>query len=782
MRIGFVLPMAISALAGVALGRLAWPGVFEIWALCMLLAGGTRRRLLLGVMALAALPVWLGTGAELPAGLSRQDLRIEGRILEMEPRPHAARLLLAVERCRPTNSRLPACERLRRIRLTFYAAPDMRVGEHWALSVRLRPPGGFANPDAFDYQGWLWREGIDATGYVRSQPPPERLGEAQLSLRQSALASLDKRMSEGVARRWLAALTLGAKERLNDEDWTLLNATGTTHLMVISGLHVGLVATFALWLFRGLARLFTPMRWRMTAWPWGLAGLAALGYAWVAGLEPPALRASIMALVGLWVASGRHSPGLWQGFWLALGLVILIDPLSAWRPGTWLSFAAVAWLILIWRGRARPRGIKGWCWALLRTQLLLAPLMAAASLLAFSRLAPGSVLINLVAVPLVGSLLVPLGLVGWLTWPIVPLSSLCWWGFGQLAAGLHCLLEAVADGLPLWTPPVWMILPLGLALGLGAFLWAAPGLSRRLRIFGSCALLLLALNPRAPEISPGMAQIWVYDVGQGQAVELRTAHHRLLLDTGPRFASGYMPLSGLWPPGRHFDTVVVSHTDLDHAGGLAALESHRVDRFLAPQGSNLEMPYRVCQRGQQWQWDGVGFHVLWPPAGNLEEFVENDRSCVLLVEAGGQRLLVTGDAGREVERRLLNRDSQLLDGRPLDVLVAGHHGSRTSSGEQFATRLSPRHVIYSAGRDNRFNHPAPQVVRRFRRQGSCQWNTAQDGAIRLVLGGAQGVELMPQRHPGVGAVDAHCHRVEFRSRPGAGIAASSFSQLPMETP
>ena len=163
-----------------------------------------------------------------------------------------------------------------------------------------------------------------------------------------------------VSVRWLAALTLGAGERLTQDDWDLLNATGTTHLMVISGLHVGLVTSVALWLLRFLARVVTPGRWRLAAWPWWLAGAAALGYAGLAGFEPPALRATVMALLGLWVASGRHAPGPWQAWWLALLVVVTGDPLTVWQPGLWLSFLAVGVLIAAWQGRPVPRGARGW--------------------------------------------------------------------------------------------------------------------------------------------------------------------------------------------------------------------------------------------------------------------------------------------------------------------------------------------------------------------------------------------------------------------------------------
>ncbi|MFG6159748.1 DNA internalization-related competence protein ComEC/Rec2 [Halomonas sp. 1390] len=764
MSLGLAIPLALAVLVGVLGGHLALPGSAELLALALLMAlAGRRPRFALGLVILAVVAAQLLTvrGGELPAGLTRQDLHLEGRLASVRRDANLARVVMAVDECRALSSGVPACDDLTRVRLSFFEAPDLVTGERWALTVRLRPPSGFANPDTFDFGAWLRREGIQASGYVRRDPPPVRLAEAGLSLRRQALEHLDAQAPSGRQARWLAALTLGASERLERADWELLNASGTTHLVVISGLHVGLVATFALWLARGVARLVTPAAWRLVVWPWWVAAASAVGYAVLAGLEPPALRAMIMALVGLWVASGRHAPGPWQAWWLALGLVLSVDPLSAWRPGLWLSFAAVAMLILIWQGRPRPRGLRGWLWALVRTQLLLAPLMGAAVLLAFERLAPAAPLLNLIAVPLVSAVLVPLGLLGWLTAWLPPLSALCWDLFALLVEALAALLELVVARLPLWQPATSWVVPLGLALGLAGLSWALPGLTMRLRLAATLALMLVPLGLPAPSpvLAEGQLRVRVHDVGQGQLIELRTAGYRALYDTGPRFASGFMPLAALWPPGQRFDDLIVSHADRDHAGGLPALlDAHRVGRVLSPPGEALGLPARPCTAGRRWQRDGVGFRILWPPR-ETAGLSANDRSCVLLVSAGAQRLLITGDVGRETERRFLD---EVAPG--ITLLVAGHHGSATSSGLQLVRRLAPRHVIFSAARHNAFGHPADRVVRRFRAVGSCLWSTAQDGAVTLWLGDSARPELIAER-PAAGwrgGVGGGCLALESR--------------------
>nr|WP_163502819.1 DNA internalization-related competence protein ComEC/Rec2 [Halomonas socia] len=760
MCMGWALPLALAALFGIVVGELAPAGLVEAGLVAGLLSWRRWRWMaLLLVAVLTAWPVLQAGSASLPQGLSREDLQLQGRLLQVEPQGELTRLLVAVEACRPEAAPRPACERLRRVRLTLFdaegQASEMRSGERWQFALRLRPPTGFANPHTFDYAAWLWRERIDATGYVRRDPAPLRLSSAPPRPARQGLAYLDRRLEEGVARRWLAALTLGAGERLSDDDWTRLNATGTTHLVVISGLHVGLVAAFTLLLGRGVARLATPTRWRLATWPWWLAGATAVGYALLAGFAPPAQRAMLMTLIGLWVASGRHAPGPWQAWWLALAAVLLFDPLALWRPGLWLSFLAVALLIVIWQGRQRPHGVRGWLWALLRTQLLLAPLMAAAVLLAFDRMAPAAPLVNLLAVPLVSSLMVPLGLLGWLLAWVPPLSALCWWLFGVLAEALYGLLGVAMNWLPAWLPAPWQRAPLALALILLAACWALPGVPRRLRLALSLGLGIVPLSLAPPEVAPGQLEVRVHDVGQGQLVDLRTANHRLLYDTGPRFRSGYMPLADLWSRPQRFDRVIVSHDDIDHAGGVPALTAHHVDEFMAPRGERIGVPFTACQAGQRWQWDDVEFRLLWPPPGDNAEWSSNDRSCVLLVEAGAQRLLITGDVGRRVERFFL-----LEVDAPLTLLVAGHHGSHTSTGPQLVELLDPRQVVFSAGRDNPFGHPGDGVVRRLR--GRCLWNTALDGAVSWRLGNAAPPrgEAMRDLTAWRGGVGDRCHGVE----------------------
>jgi len=762
-RMGWGMPLALAAIAGSLLGCLIGPlfdyrsGVASVlwWGVygggvLLLVVSAWKRSLWAGAVVLALLTCAHGVAQQregvLPSVLAGHDFTLTGRIQTLDVDVRRARFRFQIDGCRPLSAD-DVCPDSRRVRLSWYDAPELERGERWELTARLRQPLGFANPETFDYGAWLWREGIQALGYVRDEAP-RRLGAAPFSLRQTALRQLDSVDISALGKRWLAALTLGAGNRLNDDDWQLLNATGTTHLMVISGLHIGLIATLFLWLLRRLSRWLQPLAWRMTIWPWLGAGAAAFAYAGLAGFEPPAVRAAIMVAVGLWAASGRHAPGWWQAWWLALAMVVVSDPLSLWRPGLWLSFAAVAVLILAWSGRPRPSGWRSGVIALLRSQWLLAPIMAAAVLLAFGRLSPLAPVVNLFAVPLVGSVMVPLGFLGWLfaAWPA--LASWAWWPFDQLATMLAYLLASASQVLPLWTPDPWWRWPVSVALLLWGMLWLLPGVERATRIWGCLLLALLVLLLHRPDLDEGQLIVTVYDVGQGQLVQLETRDRRVLMDTGPRFASGFMPAALLWPPGQRFDDVIVTHSDNDHAGGIRALrQDQHVKRWWAPRGNDLALPSRPCEAGGEWDDGDVTWQFLSPPPDEIATN-RNDRSCVLLVTAGERRILITGDASVDRERMFADTLTQgPLGARPIDVLVAGHHGSATSSSKELIAAARPDEVVFSSGRGNRFGHPAPVVVQRFIDAGSRVWNTAYDGAVRVTLS-VSGVVVRAQRHPG----------------------------------
>lgn len=673
---------------------------------------------------------WSAQGAlddRLAADLDGRTLWLEGRVVGL-PEQEADVTRFYLEEVRSRRALLP-----QRLRLSWHAAPPLAAGEVWRLAVRLKRPRGLVNPQLFDYEAWLVARRIGATGSVKNG---ERLQAADgpagwRDVLRNRLQGVDAWGRQGA----LAALVLGDASGLGDTDWQVLQATGTVHLLVISGQHVmllgGLLYGLVVLLFR---RGCWPRRWPWLPCACGLAMLGALGYGLLAGFEVPVQRAcAMLAVVLLWRLRFRQL-GVWLPLLVALALVLLAEPLASLQPGFWLSFGAVA--LLAWCFSGRLGAAPGWR-ALLQAQwamtLGLLPLLLALGL----PVSASGPLANLLAVPWVGAVVVPMALLGTLLLPL-PLvgEALLWLAGGQLE-----LLFRVLAGIASWAPPVplgavpaWAVL-LGM---LGALLVLAPaGLPLRLP---GLLMLLPLLFPGAPPVAPGQAEVRVLDVGQGLAVLVRTREHAVLYDAGPAsrgFDSGArVVLPALQTLGvRRLDTLLLSHADQDHAGGAQALLAGLpVERLLAGEAEALRLsrPAQPCRDGEQWHWDGVGFRTwTWAQAAD-----PNDASCVLLVEAAGERLLLSGDIGVAAERHLLRRGADLQ----ADWLLAPHHGSRGSSSAEFIAAVRPRAVVFSRGWNNAFGHPHPQVLARYRAAAARIHDTAQEGALRLVLGRRQAAE------------------------------------------
>ena len=591
--------------------------------------------------------------------------------------------------------------------------------------MKLKRPAGLLNPHAFDYDAWLLAQRIGATGTVKDGV---RLQEARWAWRDGIRQRLQAVDAQGRTGA-LTALVLGDGAGLSREDWQVLQDTGTVHLLVISGQHIGLLAGLVYLLIAGLARYgLWPGRLPWLPWACGLAFAAALGYGLLAGFDVPVRRACVMiGLVLLWRLRFRHL-GAWWPLLLALNAVLLLDPLASLQQGFWLSFAAVAVLIFIFGGRLGPwRWWQSWT----RAQWLIAIGLGPILLVLGLPISLSGPLVNLLAVPWISLVVLPPALLGTLLLPIPFVGEGLLWVAGGLIDLLFRGLALMAGRFPAWMPaavPLWI----GGLGALGALLLLMPR-GVPLRPLGWPLLLLLVFPPRQllPE---GTAEIWQLDVGQGLAILVRTRHHTLLYDAGPRFGDNDLGERVVLPTLRKLgvsglDLMLISHAHADHAGGAQAVaKGLPVRRVLS--GEPLELPTELqaeaCESGRQWTWDGVQF-TLWQWAAARES---NPKSCVLQIEANGERLLLTGDIDTAAERALL--DSPLAV--TTDWLQSPHHGSRSSSSPALLAALQPAAALISRGQGNAFGHPHPTVIARYKQRGMAIHDSAEQGAIRLQLG------------------------------------------------
>ncbi len=653
--------------------------------------------------------------------LDGRTLWLEGRVVGLpEVSDGVVRFLL--EEAHSRRAELP-----KSIRVAWYGGPRVQGGERWRLAVNLKRPHGLVNPQSFDYEAWLLAQRIGATGTIKAGErltPASGLGSWRDGLRQRLL-TVPAFQREGA----IAALVLGDGSGLSTGDWRLLQHTGTVHLMVISGQHIALLAGFLYGLVALLAKLGAwPARWPWLPCACALALSGALIYGVLAGFEVPVRRACVMvALVLLWRMRFRHL-GAWWPLLLAMIVVLLLEPLASLQTGFWLSFSAVAVLVLVFGGRL---GVWGWWRGLTRAQWTMAIGLLPMMLILGLPVSSSGPLANLVAVPWVGMVVVPLALLGTLLLP-VPLvgEGLLWLAGGALHL-LFELLGVIAEWLPAWLPsdlPLWA----WLLAAAGALLLLLPA-GVPLRLPG-LALLLPALLLPSKQLLDGRADVWVLDVGQGLAVLVRTREYALLYDAGPRFGDfdtgERIVLSSLRALNvRHLDLMLLSHADNDHAGGALAIKAGMpVRRVISGEPQRLaDAPGAdACESGQSWQWNEVTFRLWqWERASS-----GNQLSCVLQIEAAGERLLLTGDIDVQAERALMQADFPLAS----HWLLAPHHGSRTSSSQAFIDAVAAQHVLITRSRHNAFGHPHPQVLERYRAAGVEVHDTALDGALHLRLG------------------------------------------------
>ncbi len=704
----------------------------------------------------------------LPPGLEGRDILVRGVIAGMPQRGEfGPRFLFDVSHAQAAG--VPP-----RLLLSWYSGPAdagergvpartpsvLQAGDTWQFVVHLRAPHGLRNPHGFDQELWLWERGIQATGTVRAgprDPPPQRwaagaavsLERARQAVRDALLLQVADPAQAGV----LAGLAVGDQQAITAADWDTFRITGVAHLMSISGLHVTMFA----WAAGGLAGL----AWRRSArlcltWPAPHAAqvgavLGAAVYAVFSGGGIPAQRTVwMLAVVGVLRLAGLRWP--WPYTWgLAAACVCLLDPWALLQPGFWLSFVAVGILFATDAGPASPRAVTSLAplRALMRQQAIITVALAPLTLGLFGQVSLVGLLANLVAIPWVTLVVTPLALGG----AVVPLL---WqagaWSVGGLMSVLQVLAQVPAAVWSVAAAPLWVA-----AAGLAGALLLVLRLPLSLRALG-LPLLWPMLVWQPPRPAPGHFELLAADIGQGNAVIVRTASHNLLYDTGPRHGGSSDAGSRVLVPllrslGGPLDRVVVSHSDSDHIGGAASVLAQHPDTVFTSSidhGDPLAVlhHHERCLAGQHWTWDGVRFEFLHPQPADyaIPGLKPNALSCVLRIAAApgvpagnlpGPVALLAGDIERAQERQLVRG---LGDGLRADLLLVPHHGSKTSSNEAFLDAVQPRLALVQAGYRNRYGHPAPGVMARYVQRGievvespacgAARWSSAEPGRVR----------------------------------------------------
>lgn len=616
-------------------------------------------------------------------------------------------------------------------------SPQLKVGDKWELIVRLKRIHGLQNPGAFDYEAWALQKGLRAKGYVLSNPKNKLISHSWYrypihQLRQILQAKIQFYLPKSSLAPWLMALIIGERNGIPPDYWQILRNTGTNHLMAIAGLHIGLIAGFAhtivVWIWR---RIYILPLWLPAphAGAYGAITTAIL-YSALAGFSLPTQRACIMLAAFILTSLSKLKTSVWYSWSLALLMVILLNPLSVLTESFWLSFGTIALIIYGMHQRLAPKGFW-WKWG--RVQWIIGLGLIPLTLMLFQECSLISFVANSIAIPWLGFLILPFCLLSTVFLFIAP-------SFGAL---LLLIAEKSLAGL-------WVLLTWFSHLHFAAWHQAIPNMGIFvLLIMGILLLLLPAGFP-----GKGIGLIWVLpfflyhpskpnhgdfwltllDVGQGLSAVIQTKEHILIFDAGPKYNANFdMGETIVLPYLRtlhtnKIDMLVISHGDNDHIGGANALIKSMPIASIKTSVPEQFKQASYCTAGSNWQWDQVNFTFLYPDHEQLN--LGNDSSCVLLIDNGIHRILLTGDIEKHAEKVLLNQEVSQLAAH---ILVAPHHGSKTSGLKEFIHAVNPHFVLYATGYRNRYHFPHVSVIQSYKELLTIQLNTAETGAIQFKL-------------------------------------------------
>jgi len=643
----------------------------------------------------------------------------------------------------------------RKIRLNWYGkSPILKPDDKWQLVVRLKKPFGYQNSGGFDYEAWMFQNKIDAKGYVRKSKLNILLQENKswLSFTRARYELKQKihKINHSVYRSIILALLIGDKSEIKDKQWQVFRKTGTSHLIAISGLHIGLIAGLVFF---------------MSRWLWGFysngveiipspkvaalcAIVAAVIYSALAGFSLPTQRALIMLCVIMVSILFDIRAQSWKTLSIALLLVLVLSPFSVMNPGFWLSFCAVG-IILYFSKMKNISELKFvstlYSWSLI--QIVIAVGLIPFVLLFFGETSIISPIANFIIVPVFSFIVVPITFIaGCILFVSPTVSGLLFSVVVFVLDKTWIFLEYLAT-LNFSTVRIDFLSNIAFVLAcVGVTLIFLPKKFPAKYLTPIFFLPLLFFKPESPEF--GTAKMTLLDVGQGLAVVIQTEHHVLVFDTGPRFSNSFNTGKTVVVPFlkskgiSQVNYLIISHGDNDHIGGVkSVVDLINVNSILTSvptkvvamiKSSNQKVPVELCNSDLQWHWDGVEFRFIHPsPQTTLKD---NDASCVLQISSGQNTILLTGDIEAKAEQEIVD-DSELNSGLNLlsTILVAPHHGSKTSSTQLFLDKVRPKYVLYAVGYRNRYRFPADVVSKRYKNLGAIEYSTSNNGAIVFIL-------------------------------------------------
>lgn len=662
--------------------------------------------------------------------IENKNCIIQGQIVSIpENLSYGKRFLFKIKALQSDNKNYPFPHLVRLVWAN--KSQPVRVGESWQFKVKLKRPHSTLNPGGFDLEAWVFEHDLRAIGSVKFSQENKLLANQSYfyvdQLRENLHKKIISYLNNNAMTGFVSALTVGIRDEITAQQWQILRQTGTNHLMAIAGLHIGFLSAITFFFIIQICRLSSTLIKKIPAYDLAaiFALLLAVFYSALSGFALPAQRASIMVAIFLIANLWRRNFTAWHAYILAMFVILLIHPMSILAASFWLSFITVGWIIYSTQGRHhKTNHIK----SLLKIQLIITIGLIPLSLYFFQQVSMAGIIANAIAIPWILFLILPLCFCGILFSFNNLFAAKIFLLAAKLLAVMWLILEYIADLS--WLQ--WTAVPNNLSLLLAtlsiSLLLGPPIPYRNMAVIGLLPLFLI--KPKT--IANKEINFTLLDVGQGLSAIVQTANHTLVYDTGTRFSGGlnmgesviapYLNRMGI----QTIDVLVISHSDIDHRGGADFLiRNFKVNKIIT--SATHYFPYKItaaCHRGMKWQWDDVEFFILYPPA--KQTYQDNDSSCVLKISTNDKSILLPGDIEKKSENYLVKNFGSFLRA---NILVAPHHGSKTSSTLNFINAVQPQYVLFPVGYMNSYHFPNLTILARYQQQNALDYDSVTNGAI-----------------------------------------------------